>query len=326
MTPRRLRPALALLTVAAGLAAHAAPAAALDTTVEIPGRFFDPSRLTVVSGDRVTWANGDILTHNVRATDGSFASPDLTRGARFTAGFTEPGDHPYFCSIHAFMSGIVTVVPVTLAGPAEAVLDGAPARLTGRAPATTGHITIERSLNAGGDWADTGIGAEPAADGSFTVTVPAVEGVSFRALAAGGPSPAVTPRVIARVALGIMLHRAHGKGGRSRVVATVSPATPGFSVSLQLYSPERFAWRRVATARVGKRGTATIRVRGSLHRRARFLLSSRPGGPALAYSRAIDLRTGRTTRSPDAGDHASHAEPGSEATTSPAAGDAGMGH
>lgn len=312
---RPVRLLVAGLVLAGGLA-PAAPALARDTIVEIPGRFFSPSRATVVTQDRVIWANSDILAHDVRSTNGTFDSGLLGRGARFTHTFSEPGDFPYFCSVHAFMSGVVTAVPATLAAPAAPVVTGQPVALTGRVPAGTGHVTIEVSTSAG-PWEDTGHGAEPAADGTFAVSAPAAEGAAYRVRTAAGVSPAVSPRVIARVGVTIRVRRGH-HGGRTRLLAIVDPPTRGHVITLQLWSPERFAWRRAGNVPVGRDGRAVLRVRGSLKRTARFLLSSKAGGPALAYSRVVALPTGRPARAPDADD-------GDEATTAPDQAAAGGG-
>ncbi|RLK57928.1 cupredoxin domain-containing protein [Actinokineospora cianjurensis] len=86
-----------------------APAATGDATVEIKDFTFAPQQLTVTVGATVTWKFTDTAKHNVKASDKTFASTDLSDGATFTHTFDKPGEFPYICSIHQYMTGTITV-------------------------------------------------------------------------------------------------------------------------------------------------------------------------------------------------------------------------
>ena len=71
---------------------------------------FVPPSLSVPSGTTVTWTNEDNVAHTVTADDGTtFGSSAFGQGQtfQFTAG--APGTYTYFCRIHPFMKGTLTV-------------------------------------------------------------------------------------------------------------------------------------------------------------------------------------------------------------------------
>ena len=65
------------------------PAGAASHTVEIPGRFFQPSRLVVRVGDTVRWTNMDNTRHSVSANSSAQA-----QGESFDSGANCPGGLP----------------------------------------------------------------------------------------------------------------------------------------------------------------------------------------------------------------------------------------
>jgi len=71
--------------------------------------FVDGAR-TVLVGSTVRWTNRDATTHTVTARHGAFASRPTDDGQTFSHHFTTTGRFPYFCSIHTFMHGDITVV------------------------------------------------------------------------------------------------------------------------------------------------------------------------------------------------------------------------
>jgi plastocyanin len=85
--------------------------AASPSSVVIKDFAFSPPTLTVHEGTTVTWTNDDGVGHTVTATDRSFTSHELQRGATFQMTFTTPGTHTYICAIHPDMTGTVTVTP-----------------------------------------------------------------------------------------------------------------------------------------------------------------------------------------------------------------------
>jgi plastocyanin len=279
-----------VLAAACGLAL-AAPAAASadDFAVSMPGKYFDPPRLTIVAGDEVTWRNADFVAHDVRATDGTFDSGVLGRSAVYGFRFPTAGNHTLVCTIHPFMSGEIDVVGATLKAPAGPVVAGEPVQLAGRAPAGSGSVGLEEQ-RADGSWAPVASTAA-GADGAFAFTMTATETGSYRAVSAVGASPAVVVNVSARVELDVHVH--HG-----RVMVRTKPGQKGLIATLQIYSRERFSWRRMAHATTDRRGAATIRVRHGLRGTVRVLLSRASRGPVLGESHPMRLSDGRMVGDP----------------------------
>jgi plastocyanin len=70
---------------------------------------FQPARLEVQRGTRVTWTNQGQVIHTVTANDGSFDSGDIGSGARGSITFSQPGTYEYHCRPHPFMRGVIVV-------------------------------------------------------------------------------------------------------------------------------------------------------------------------------------------------------------------------
>jgi amicyanin len=77
--------------------------------VQIKSMKFNPASVDVKVGDTVEWTNADAMGHTAVADDGSFKSPTLKNGAKFSYEFKTAGAVPYHCSIHPGMKGKVTV-------------------------------------------------------------------------------------------------------------------------------------------------------------------------------------------------------------------------
>jgi plastocyanin len=291
------RSILALAAVAA-LAAPAS-AAADDFAISMPGKYFDPQRLTVVAGDQVTWRNADFVSHDVRATNGAFDSGFIGRYGVYAHRFDAAGSYPLVCTIHPFMTGEIDVVGATLSGPGGSVVAGEPIKLAGRAPSGSASIELEEQ-RADGTWAPAGSTAA-GADGAFAFTMRAKETASYRAVTAAGASQPVLVNVSARVDLDVHLH--HGQ-----VMVQTEPGQKGLVATLQIYSRERFSWRAIAHASTDRRGAATFRVRHGLRGTVRVLLSRVQRGPVLGSSHALRLRDGRMVGDPGPapGSHGGH--------------------
>jgi plastocyanin len=299
-----VRRAAVILAAAAALAAPAA-AQADSETISMPGKFFDPTRSTVVAGDVVTWRNADFVTHDVRVAAGLYDSGPILRSGSWTQGFDQPGEYPFRCTLHAFMTGNLSVVAATLETPKGPVLEGGPLRLTGRAPAGTAALTVERA-EAGGGWAPVGAPVVPGADGGYAATTPAKAGASYRVTGPAGASPALTPAVTARVDVHVTL-----RGRRLEVHAM--PAPEGLHATLELYRRWRYRWAEQRTRRLDGDGMARFRLPHGPNTYARVTLRAGKGGPALVASRILRTRNGRTAPDPDtggapmpSGEHAGH--------------------
>jgi tyrosinase len=79
--------------------------------VNIVDYAFEPATITVPVGMTVTWTNIGAHRHTVTAADGvSFDSGNLRPGETFQHQFTALGMFDYYCAIHPYMTGTVTVV------------------------------------------------------------------------------------------------------------------------------------------------------------------------------------------------------------------------
>lgn len=81
-----------------------------STNVSISGFQFNPARITVAPGTRVTWTNNDGVAHNATSVmRGVFATTNLGSGVSATITFSQIGTFEYECTIHPAMRGTVTV-------------------------------------------------------------------------------------------------------------------------------------------------------------------------------------------------------------------------
>jgi len=122
-----------LFAIVAGIAA--APAAFAEVSVSAPAgssvpgceetnECFIPADITIDVGETVIWSNDDTAAHTVTSgspedgPSGFFDSSLFMAGTTFEHTFDEAGDYPYFCMVHPWMVGTVTV------GGAMAAADG----------------------------------------------------------------------------------------------------------------------------------------------------------------------------------------------------------
>lgn len=76
---------------------------------------YTPAEVTVGTGGTVTWTNDDTAAHTVTSgtptdgPDGVFDSSIVMSGATFEHTFEEAGEYDYFCIVHPWMAGKVTV-------------------------------------------------------------------------------------------------------------------------------------------------------------------------------------------------------------------------
>ncbi len=92
-------------------AATAAPSNATQgKTVNVTIKNFSFGQpLTVPVGTTVVWTNQDDVPHTVTATNGAFASRQLSKGATFKFTFAKEGTFDYSCTVHPNMKGQVIV-------------------------------------------------------------------------------------------------------------------------------------------------------------------------------------------------------------------------
>jgi plastocyanin len=287
------RTALSVLVTAALLAAPGA-AHADALTITMPGKFFDPARTVAVAGDTVTWRNADLVTHDVRVAGGMFDSGPISRSFSWAQEFDQPGAYPFICTLHPFMSGNLDVVAATLSAAPDGVLAGEPLTLSGRAPAGSSALGVVRTLGDGST--ATVASTRPAADGTYSVQTPAVEGASYRISTPVGDSPSVTPNVTAR--LDAHLTVAHRKR-RTVVMLHTMPAAGGWRATLELYARWHYRWRPYKAVALDSEGMAEFSVPRARRTFARVALRRAKGGPVLVHSGVVRLSNGRAARDPD---------------------------
>lgn len=97
-------------TGSASAAGGSSSATATSTRVVIQNFTFHPSTLTVKPGATITVVNKDSTVHTFTARDGSFNTGDISPGSTATVHApTKPGTYPFYCLIHQFMTGTLTV-------------------------------------------------------------------------------------------------------------------------------------------------------------------------------------------------------------------------
>ncbi|MDH3501612.1 MAG: PEFG-CTERM sorting domain-containing protein [Nitrosopumilus sp.] len=104
----------------------ATPTASAETMVSVPAgtsvpgceetnECYIPYEVTVDVGETVTWSNDDAAAHTVTSgtatdgPDGIFDSSLFMAGTTFSHTFEEEGTFDYFCMVHPWMVGAVTV-------------------------------------------------------------------------------------------------------------------------------------------------------------------------------------------------------------------------
>lgn len=82
-------------------------------TVVMQNISFNPTTITIRTGQRVTWRNGEApasgIPHTSTSDTGVWSSPVLNPGGAFSFTFNSPGTYNYHCTIHPDMRGTVIV-------------------------------------------------------------------------------------------------------------------------------------------------------------------------------------------------------------------------
>jgi plastocyanin len=94
------------------------PALQLRRTTQPPGDpaiitmtddAFTPDDLTISTGRVVRWVNNGSNVHNSTGSGAAWASPNLSQGQTFERTFSQAGVFNYSCTLHAGMTGTITV-------------------------------------------------------------------------------------------------------------------------------------------------------------------------------------------------------------------------
>ncbi len=84
-------------------------------TQQIGQKYYDPDAITITKGTTVVWENTDSVVHTVSSgnlqdgSNGIFDSGMINAGESFKFTFNDPGKQEYFCMVHPWMTGSVTV-------------------------------------------------------------------------------------------------------------------------------------------------------------------------------------------------------------------------
>lgn len=76
---------------------------------------FIPYHVTVSAGEEITWSNNDSAAHTVTSgtpsggSDGNFDSGLFMAEGTFSVTLDESGEYPYYCMVHPWMTGNITV-------------------------------------------------------------------------------------------------------------------------------------------------------------------------------------------------------------------------
>jgi plastocyanin len=81
-----------------------------SASITISNFMFSPMSTTVKPGATITVTNKDSATHTLTATGGQFNTGDITQNQTKTfKAPMKPGNYPYICNIHQYMTGTITV-------------------------------------------------------------------------------------------------------------------------------------------------------------------------------------------------------------------------
>jgi plastocyanin len=254
--------------------------AAQTVSATISGGGFDPTRITVLTGDTVSWHDTG-GTHTVTSTTSGFASGTLSFNQTFSHRFGDAGSFPYYCSIHRYMTGEIDVADILLGSVPSLAAPDHTLALSGRtalALAAGSQVTIQ---------ADTGTGFVPVttatvADGTFTANVTPRTTTTYRAVSGAMTSPTVRVPVTDHK---VTITAAH-EGKRDLVRVSVHPAAPRATVVLQLNLRERFGWWPVQQKTLDRSSRASFLVRPPYRALVRVVLTLPDGATQLAVSKS----------------------------------------
>lgn len=88
-----------------------------------------PFGVSVYAGEEITWSNDDSAAHTVTSgtpsvgPDGNFHSGLFMAGSTFSVTLDAVGEYPYFCMVHPWMTGTITVVEISENQPKEKIIE-----------------------------------------------------------------------------------------------------------------------------------------------------------------------------------------------------------
>jgi plastocyanin len=140
---------------------------------------YSPPTINISAGDMVRWEFLGEAVHNVTATDGSFASADLSSGT-YERTFSTPGTYAYYCTFHGTLQG------GGMAGTVVVAQAPAPTN-TPQSTATSEPTDTPEATSTAGPTNTPAPGATPTAVEVVPVSAPAESSTP-----GGGAQPALT--------------------------------------------------------------------------------------------------------------------------------------
>jgi plastocyanin len=251
------------------------------TAVLIQFVSYNPGTISILTGDTVSW-NDISRTHTVTDENGAWTSGRLSLGQMYSRQFNKPGVVDYYCQIHPFMTGEITVSNLLLQEATTPAAPGKPYPLRGRAAFPGGtEVTIQANTGSGFLPVTT---AEVQNDGSFVALIRPKATATYRAVINDTTSAGVLLRVVDHSVSLSDVRRV----GVDHLTARVTPSAPGSTVVLQLHLKERFGWWPEVKKRTNKASVAQFTV--NLPRRqvkARIALTLPDGYTVLTTSKVL---------------------------------------
>jgi len=97
-------------TTTGASSSSASTKAATSLTIVIKNYAFHPDKAVVAPGAHLVIENEDSVTHTFTSTTGAFNTGDIHPGEKATLDApTKAGKYPFYCEIHPFMTGVLTV-------------------------------------------------------------------------------------------------------------------------------------------------------------------------------------------------------------------------
>ena len=283
------------LVAFAALVAGAAPATTASTatkTVQIKRSAFQPSTVTIKTGDVVKWTNTDTQNHQVVSNNGSFVSPILGPGKSYSHRFTAAGIYRYHDGLNATVRGVVKVT-----GPPPSVTIGAslPIIVYGQ------QVMLSGAVSSGNANEKVTIYQQPYPQASFQqlTTVLTTTGGAWQLVLS--PSPKILTQFQARwqgrtsITVGVQVRpRIRLSYRRGRFYTAVQSATSHAGKFVIAQRLSRFGqWVTLKKVRLGGKSTAVFRMRlpkGKSRIRVAMSVNQAGGGYLAGFSPTITVR------------------------------------
>ena len=283
------------LVAVAALVVGAAPATTASTatkTVQIKRTAFQPTTVTIRTGDTVKWTNTDTHNHQVVSNNGSFVSPILAPGKSYAHRFTAAGTYRYHDGLNSAVRGVVKVT-----GPPPSVTIGAslPIIVYGQ------QVTLSGAVSSGDANEKVTIYQQPYPQASLQqlTTVLTTTGGVWQVVLS--PSPKILTQYQARwtgrtsITVGVQvrprIRLSYRRGRFSTAVQSATSHAGKFVIAQRL---SRFGqWVTLKKVRLGGRSTAVFKMRlpkGKSRIRVAMSVNQAGAGYLAGYSPTITVR------------------------------------